>query len=118
MNDILTPLKGKKKLKQNLFKTDKTCILSKSLLSKYDRTATEFLMILNRYIQNKEGYIYKEKVFVEKTAKQWEEDLMLSERTIRRIIKTLKEKNVIQILKLEESKFKQTNFITICYENL
>ncbi|CAO5683387.1 MAG: hypothetical protein HEEMFOPI_01966 [Holosporales bacterium] len=75
-------------------------------------------MILNRYIQNKDGHMHQGKVYVEKTAKQWEEDMMLSEKTIRRIIKTLKEKNVIQVLKLSDFKFQRTNYITICYENL
>ncbi len=50
--------------------------------------------------------------------KEWAKELMLSERTIHRITKTLIDKKAIDVLKLSSDRFKRTNYITILYESL
>ena len=104
-------------MKQYLFKITPDCIFPKYIIERFDKTAIEFLMMLNDLIQKKEGVLHNDKIYIAKTAIEWANLLTLSERTIRRITKTLIEKNAIDVLKLSQNRFKRTNYITILYEN-
>jgi hypothetical protein len=103
---------------QDFFKVTQDCVFPKYIIERFDKTATEFLIMLNDFIQNEEGVLHQNKIYIAKTAKEWAKLLILSERTIRRITKTLIEKNAIDVLKLSSDPFKRTNYITILYENL
>lgn len=105
-------------MKNDLFTSKEQIVLTKPLIQKYGYGMAAFLATLNHHIQNKYGVFCDDKIYVGKTIKQWSEELCLTQRTVNRHVKTLLDKGLIQIVKLESHKANRTNFMTLCYENM
>ncbi|WP_010304160.1 DnaA N-terminal domain-containing protein [Candidatus Odyssella thessalonicensis] len=89
------------------------------LVRHFGANAAAFIARLDFWIKkNKFGVMHNGLRWIFNTAKEWSEQIGVSERQIRRIVLALKEAGVISIDKLAEYKSNRTNYYTLNYNRL
>jgi hypothetical protein len=91
----------------------KVFVLPQKLCLKYGVKAAKFLTHIHHGIEKKCGEFHEDRQWIGGTYEQWSEQLCISDRTLRRIVKQLTDEGVILVKKL--SRRDRTNFYTIDY---
>lgn len=89
------------------------------LVRQFGANAAAFIARLDFWIQKKKfGVLHNGLRWIFNTAKEWSEQIGVSERQIRRIVLALKEAGIISVDKLADYKSNRTNYYTLNYNRL
>lgn len=101
-----------------LIKEDYVLLSQPILVKEFGRSKAQFLSQLHYWISKGQGTQHENLSWIFNTVEAWADQLQLSVRQIKRIIKELREKGVIFTKKLSLHKSNQTNYYSINYERL
>ncbi|CAO5681510.1 MAG: hypothetical protein HEEMFOPI_01517 [Holosporales bacterium] len=99
-----------------LIKDSPVLINQLELMKEFRGKSSQFISQVNYWIKNGQGLLKNNKRWIYNTAKEWAEQLGVSDRQIERIIQKLKQQGVIQVEHF--SKTNRVNYITLNYEKL
>ncbi|MBP9753163.1 MAG: hypothetical protein KBD31_05095 [Proteobacteria bacterium] len=88
------------------------------LISLFGRAGAQLICQLHYWIAQGCGEKHNNTQWIYNTAKEWGEQIQLSERQVRHYIKKFSEKGILLVKKLNQKKYNQTNYITINYDAL
>lgn len=109
-------LKGNIMQTYKLIKDSPVLINQLELMTEFRGKSSQFISQVNYWIKNGQGLLKNNKRWIYNTAKEWAEQLGVSDRQIERIIQKLKQRNVIEVEHF--SKTNRVNYITLNYEKL
>lgn len=102
-----------------LLPADPVLMAQHILIKEYGRTCAMFLQQVHYWLTyDKLGTDYDGQHWIYNTYEEWAKELCLSERTIKRCVRTLRDKGIILVEKLAPKAFDKTNYYTINYEAL
>ena len=105
---------GSHKANHKLFKDSYLCMVRSLSRSKVD-----FLCLLHDYLLNNTSHIEEgEACWLPKTFDEWASELGISDRTVNRIITSLRQEDLILTQKMAPHKTIRTNYYTINYSKL
>lgn len=105
-------------------KNQKSLAIQQPLLKQVGRSASLFLQLLHHYQSNGvEGSVIKSKVikgtcWIYGSHEKWADELGSSPKTVERIVKKLRDENIVRVEKLAKHTGDHTNFYTINYDVL
>jgi hypothetical protein len=101
-----------------LLEQDTVLLSQPELIKKFGRVGAQFIHQLHYWEVKQAGILHDGAQWIYNTADAWAEQLQISVRQIRRIIKNLREAGVILIKKLSTHKSNRTNYYSLNYDFL